>query len=71
MLAGAALGYLRRYGVAVARAPAFFVNNDEAYETLFALQRRRHARAPPRSTCAPSHRRRSAPARWASRCFRR
>ena len=37
MLAGAALGYLRRYGVAVGRRPALFVNNDEAYETVFAL----------------------------------
>ncbi len=37
MLAGAALAYLRRYGVAVGRQPAFFVNNDEAYEALFAL----------------------------------
>jgi len=37
MLAGAALAYLRRYGVAVGRRPALFVNNDEAYETVFAL----------------------------------
>ena len=37
MLAGAALAYLRRYGVAVGRRPAFFVNNDEAYEAVFAL----------------------------------
>ena len=37
MLAGAGLSYLRRYGVAVGRRPAFFINNDEAYETLFAL----------------------------------
>jgi sarcosine oxidase subunit alpha len=37
MLAGAALAYLRRYGVAVGRCPAFFINNDEAYEALFAL----------------------------------
>jgi methylglutamate dehydrogenase subunit C len=37
MLAGAALAYLRRYGVAVGRRPAFFVNNDEAYESVFAL----------------------------------
>jgi len=37
MLAGAALGYLRRYGVAVGRRPAFFVNSDEAYEAAFAL----------------------------------
>jgi heterotetrameric sarcosine oxidase alpha subunit len=37
MLAGAALKYLRRYGVAVGGRPAFFLNNDEAYEALFAL----------------------------------
>ena len=37
MLAGAALGYLRRYGVAVGERPALFVNNDEAYQTAFAL----------------------------------
>jgi len=37
MLAGAALGYLRRYGVAVGRRPLFFVNNDEAYEAALAL----------------------------------
>jgi len=37
MLAGAALAYLRRYGVAVGHRPALFVNNDEAYETVFAL----------------------------------
>jgi sarcosine oxidase subunit alpha len=37
MLAGAALGYLRRYGVAVGLEPVFFVNNDEAYEAVFAL----------------------------------
>jgi len=37
MLAGAALAYLRRYGVTVGRRPALFVNNDEAYETVFAL----------------------------------
>jgi methylglutamate dehydrogenase subunit C len=37
MLCGAALAYLRRYGVAVGRRPALFVNNDEAYEALFAL----------------------------------
>ena len=37
MLAGAALGYLRRYGVAAGLRPVFFVNNDEAYETVFAL----------------------------------
>ncbi|MBS0578591.1 MAG: (2Fe-2S)-binding protein [Proteobacteria bacterium] len=38
MLAGAALAYLRRYGVAVGERCAFFVNNDEAYEALFALR---------------------------------
>ena len=37
MLAGAALGYLRRYGVAVGRRPLLFVNNDEAYEAALAL----------------------------------
>ena len=37
MLAGAALGYLRRYGVAVSRRCAFFVNNDDAYASVFAL----------------------------------
>ncbi|MBV9727207.1 MAG: (2Fe-2S)-binding protein [Gammaproteobacteria bacterium] len=37
MLAGAALSYLKRYGVAVGRRPAFFINNDEAYEAVFAL----------------------------------
>ena len=37
MLAGAALAYLRRYGVTVGRRPALFANNDEAYETVFAL----------------------------------
>ena len=37
MLASAALAYLRRYGVAVGRRPVFFINNDEAYEGLFAL----------------------------------
>jgi methylglutamate dehydrogenase subunit C len=37
MLAGAALTYLRRYGVAAGRRPALFVNNDEAYQTVFAL----------------------------------
>ncbi|HUN75806.1 MAG TPA: 2Fe-2S iron-sulfur cluster-binding protein [Steroidobacteraceae bacterium] len=37
MLAGAALKYLRRYGIAVGRRPAFFLNNDEAYESVFAL----------------------------------
>jgi methylglutamate dehydrogenase subunit C len=38
MLAGAALAYLRRYGVSVGQRPAFFVNNDEAYEAALALQ---------------------------------
>jgi methylglutamate dehydrogenase subunit C len=38
MLAGAALSYLRRYGVAVGRRPVLFVNNDEAYETAFAYR---------------------------------
>jgi sarcosine oxidase subunit alpha len=37
MLAGAALSFLRRYGVAAGLRPAFFVNNDPAYEALFAL----------------------------------
>ncbi len=37
MLAGAALKFLRRYGVAVGRRPAFFLNTDEAYEAVFAL----------------------------------
>jgi heterotetrameric sarcosine oxidase alpha subunit len=37
MLAGAALAYLRRYGVAVGRQPVLFTNNDEAYEAAFAL----------------------------------
>ena len=37
MLAGAALGYLRRYGVAVGRRIAFLLNSDEAYGALFAL----------------------------------
>ena len=37
MLAGAALRYLRRYGVAAGRRPAFFLNTDEAYEAVFAL----------------------------------
>ena len=37
MLAGSALGYLRRYGVAVAERPALFANSDEAYEAVFAL----------------------------------
>ena len=38
MLAGAALAYLRRYGVAVGRRPAFFLNTDEAYESVLALR---------------------------------
>ena len=37
MLAGAALSYLRRYGVAVGRRAAYFVNSDEAYDTVLAL----------------------------------
>ena len=37
LLAGAALAYLRRYGVAVGRHPAFLLNNDEAYESVLAL----------------------------------
>jgi methylglutamate dehydrogenase subunit C len=37
LLAGAALAYLRRYGVAAGRQPAFLLNNDEAYEAVFAL----------------------------------
>jgi sarcosine oxidase subunit alpha len=37
MLAGAALAYLRRYGVAAGRRPVFFINNDESYEAVFAL----------------------------------
>jgi len=37
MLAGAALGYLRRYGVTAGRQPVCFFNNDEAYQTVFAL----------------------------------
>ena len=37
MLAGAAQRYLERYGVAVGRRPAFFVNNDAAYDAVFAL----------------------------------
>ncbi|MGH8254235.1 MAG: 2Fe-2S iron-sulfur cluster-binding protein, partial [Steroidobacteraceae bacterium] len=38
MMAGAALQYLRLYGVAVGRRPAWFVNNDEAYESALALR---------------------------------
>jgi heterotetrameric sarcosine oxidase alpha subunit len=37
MLAGAALAYLRRYGVAAGGCPALFTSSDEAYETAFAL----------------------------------
>lgn len=37
MLAGAALAYLRRYGVAVAERPVLFTNNDQAYESAAAL----------------------------------
>jgi methylglutamate dehydrogenase subunit C len=37
MLAGAALNFLRRYGVAVGGRPAFFLNSDQAYDTLFAF----------------------------------
>lgn len=37
MLAGAALAYLRRYGVAVGERPLLFANNDPAYESAFAL----------------------------------
>jgi methylglutamate dehydrogenase subunit C len=37
MLAGAAQAYLRRYGVAVGCRPAFFLNTDQAYESVFAL----------------------------------
>ena len=37
MLAGAALAYLRRYGVAVGERPLLFANNDQAYEAAFAL----------------------------------
>ena len=43
MLAGAALAYLRRYGVAVGAHPVFFVNNDEAYEAAVCPARGRHA----------------------------
>jgi glycine cleavage system aminomethyltransferase T/NADPH-dependent 2,4-dienoyl-CoA reductase/sulfur reductase-like enzyme len=38
MLAGAALAYLRRYGVACGTRPAFFIHCDEAYAAVFALQ---------------------------------
>ena len=61
MLAGAALAYLRRYGVAVGARPVFFTNADEAYESAHRPERRRRARARS-STCAPRRRRRSAPA---------
>ena len=37
MLAGAALAYLRRYGVAVGAHPVLFANSDEAYEAVLAL----------------------------------
>jgi methylglutamate dehydrogenase subunit C len=37
MLAGAALAYLTRYGVAVGRHPVLFTNNDAAYEAALAL----------------------------------
>lgn len=37
MLAGAALAYLRRYGVAVGERPVLFANSDWAYESIFAL----------------------------------
>jgi methylglutamate dehydrogenase subunit C len=37
MLSGAALRYLRCYGVAAGQRPAFFLNNDEAYAAVFAL----------------------------------
>ena len=37
MLAAAVHGYLRRYGVAAGTQPAFFLNNDEAYDGVFAL----------------------------------
>jgi heterotetrameric sarcosine oxidase alpha subunit len=36
MLAGAALCFLRLYGVVAGRRPVLFVNTDEAYETAFA-----------------------------------
>jgi heterotetrameric sarcosine oxidase alpha subunit len=38
MLAGAALAYLRRYGVATGARAALFANNDEAYEAVLALR---------------------------------
>ncbi len=37
MLAGAAHRFLRRYGVTVGRRPVFFLNSDEAYESVFAF----------------------------------
>ena len=37
MLAGAVLSYLRRHAVACGRRAVLFTNNDEAYETAFAL----------------------------------
>ena len=42
MLAGAALAYLHRYGVAAGRRPALFANNDEAYESAVRARRRGH-----------------------------
>ena len=38
MLAGAVLSYLSRHAVACGRRAVLFTNNDEAYETAFALQ---------------------------------
>ena len=38
MMAGAALDYLRHYGVAIGRRPVWFLNNDEAYESALALR---------------------------------
>ena len=38
MLAGAALAYLRRFGVRPGRRAVLFANNDAAYEAVFALQ---------------------------------
>jgi methylglutamate dehydrogenase subunit C len=37
MLAGAALSYLKLHGVAAGRRPAFFLNSDPAYESVFAM----------------------------------
>ncbi|HEV7431559.1 MAG TPA: FAD-dependent oxidoreductase, partial [Steroidobacteraceae bacterium] len=36
MLAGSAHKFLRRFGVAVGRRPVFFLNTDEAYESVYA-----------------------------------